>query len=64
MQSTETPAPRRFDLYTLAPLLSVLAFGAVWSFVVWLEIWPDWLLPGPLPVLERLGESLFKGEVW
>ena len=40
-----------------------IAFG-VWQLVVWLEIWPEYVLPGPIAVLQRLAEDLQTPEMW
>lgn len=61
---SQGPLASRLSLARLgrfAPLASVaLAFGA-WQLVRALDIWPEWLLPGPLPVLRRLGEEIANG---
>jgi len=40
-----------------------IAFG-VWQVVVWLKIWPSYVLPGPIAVLGRLAEELQTPEMW
>jgi len=40
------------------PLGAVLLFLAAWQVVTMLGVWPDYLLPGPLPVLTRLSEDV------
>jgi NitT/TauT family transport system permease protein len=40
------------------PLGAALLFLGAWQVVVWLGFWPDYLLPGPIPVLQRLGQDL------
>ncbi len=40
------------------PLGAVLLFFGAWQVVVWAGVWPDYLLPGPVPVLTRLSEDL------
>jgi ABC-type nitrate/sulfonate/bicarbonate transport system, permease component len=30
----------------------------IWQLAVWAHIWHDWALPGPVPVLQRLGQDL------
>src|SRR5205807_2116945 len=57
------PAPARSPLRRLAsavwPQLAAVAIAlAAWQAVVWSGWRPDYLLPGPGPVLARLGEDL------
>lgn len=44
-----------------AALVSFLPLILLWGFVVWLEIFPRVFLPGPLEVLEKAWELLYKG---
>lgn len=55
---------RRFQLASLAPLLSVAAAILAWEAVTRAGVWPEWLLPGPVPVFRRLFEEAGKGSVW
>jgi NitT/TauT family transport system permease protein len=49
----------------LWPKLAAVALGlAVWQAVVWSGWRPDYVLPGPLPVFERLGQDLSQPDFW
>ena len=39
-----------------------IVFG-VWQLAVWAKIWHDWALPGPVAVLERLGQDLTRPDL-
>jgi NitT/TauT family transport system permease protein len=61
----ESPAPRPgrlplLDAWSwLWPKLAAVALAlAVWQVVVWSGWKPDYVLPGPIPVFERLGQDL------
>ena len=43
---------------TWPPLGAALLFLGAWQVVTLAGIWPDYLLPGPIPVLTRLGQDL------
>jgi NitT/TauT family transport system permease protein len=40
------------------PLGAVALFVGAWQVVVWLSLWPDYILPGPVAVFARLGQDL------
>jgi NitT/TauT family transport system permease protein len=40
------------------PLGAIVLFVGVWQLVVWLGLWPDYILPGPLAVFARLYQDL------
>jgi NitT/TauT family transport system permease protein len=43
----------------LWPKLAAIAIViGIWQAAVWANIWADYALPGPVPVLQRLGEDL------
>jgi NitT/TauT family transport system permease protein len=44
-------------------LAAVIIFLGLWQAVAWSGFRPSYLLPGPLPVLERLGTGLADGEI-
>jgi NitT/TauT family transport system permease protein len=61
----ETPSPRPRSMPLLGvwswlwPKLAAVALAlAVWQVVVWSGWQPDYVLPGPVPVFERLGQDL------
>lgn len=61
-QGLAEPAPRR--LHPLLGGLLALACGfALWQLVVWSGWKPEWVLPGPVAVLRRLGQEFASGEV-
>ncbi|HZQ49676.1 MAG TPA: ABC transporter permease [Candidatus Dormibacteraeota bacterium] len=43
---------------TWPPLGAALLFIGAWQVVTLAGVWPDYLLPGPIPVLSRLSEDL------
>jgi NitT/TauT family transport system permease protein len=40
------------------PLGAIALFVGAWQVVVWLGLWPDYILPGPFAVFVRLGQDL------
>jgi NitT/TauT family transport system permease protein len=63
------PAPRRTSGTGLWPALwPKLAAAALvltaWQLVVWSGWRPDYVLPGPLPVIQRLGEDLGRSDFY
>jgi NitT/TauT family transport system permease protein len=40
------------------PLGAFALFVGAWQVVVWLGLWPDYILPGPVAVFVRLGQDL------
>jgi len=59
VEATERPHGARRVWSWLWPKLAALAlFIAAWQLVVWSGWRPDYLLPGPLPVFQRLSEDL------
>ncbi len=59
VEAPERPDGARRVWSWLWPKLAALAlFIAAWQLVVWSGWRPDYLLPGPLPVFQRLGEDL------
>lgn len=57
------PAPSRRPSRLVPPLLALVAGLLIWEGV-YLSGWrPDYVLPGPMPVLKRLVEEIAKGEV-
>ena len=46
------------------PKLAAIAIVlGVWQLAVWAQIWHDWALPGPVPVLQRLGQDLTRPDL-
>jgi NitT/TauT family transport system permease protein len=59
----QSPAKRVWSW--LWPKAAALVLGlAAWQAVVWAAIWPDYVLPGPLPVFQRLGQDLGQPDFW
>jgi len=56
-------APRASWSRILAPLVALATALAVWQLVAWSGWRPSWVLPGPGPVLRRVGEEIASGEV-
>jgi len=49
----------------LWPKLAAIALGlAAWQLAVWSGWKPDYVLPGPIPVFQRLGEDLSQGDFY
>jgi NitT/TauT family transport system permease protein len=40
---------------------AVTIFLFIWQVVVWLQIWPDYVLPGPVPVFQQLWSDIASG---
>ncbi len=55
---------RRTPLRALAPALGVLVLLAVWQIVTMLEIYPTFIIPTPLSVLQRLFDVARDGSLW
>ena len=70
LDALETPLVQRESLgrrlwaATWPKALALLMAFGFWQFVVWLEIWPSYVLPGPIAVLQRLAEELSTPEMW
>ena len=45
-------------------LLALAIFIGAWQAIVWSEWRPDYVLPGPGPVFQRLGELVGEGQFW
>lgn len=71
MQSPETALERApsdvgsaaWPRALLAPLVALAVALATWQAIVWSGWKPEWVLPGPLPVLRRLAREVSSGEV-
>jgi NitT/TauT family transport system permease protein len=44
--------------------VAVLLVAVVWQAVAWTGLWPDYVLPGPLPVLQRLVADVVQPDFW
>ena len=44
--------------------VAILLVLSVWQAVVWSGWRPDYVLPGPLPVVQKLAEDLARGDFW
>jgi len=65
VEVTERPHGARRVWSWLWPKLAALAlFIAAWQLVVWSGWRPDYLLPGPLPVFQRLAEDLSRPDFY
>src|SRR5262249_48251541 len=53
---------RRVWLAAWPKAAAIVVALLIWQVVVWLHWRPDYLLPGPGPVLRRLGEGLGTGD--
>lgn len=61
----QAPAPAAKAWRRIAPpTVAVMVALALWQLVSWSGWKPEWVLPGPRPVLERLGAELVSGEVF
>src|ERR1700716_1685263 len=61
---TQPAQPGRL-LSWLWPKLAAVALGlAVWQAGVWSGWRRDYVLPGPLPVFQRLGQDLSQPDFW
>ncbi len=69
--AASTPAPRRATSAArqrarrtiVAPVMAVLVALALWQLTVWSGWKPEWVLPGPVPVLRRMLAELASGEI-
>jgi NitT/TauT family transport system permease protein len=65
LAAAETPRRLPALLRSLAPGFGAIALLLVaWEAVVWSGWKPEWVLPGPLPVLKRLGALLTEPDTW
>ena len=65
VEATERPHGARRVWSWLWPKLAALAlFIAAWQLVVWSGWRPDYVLPGPLPVFQRLYEDLSQADFY
>lgn len=62
-ESDPVELPQRGLGSLVAPLVALGVALALWQAIVWSGWKPDWVLPGPVPVLRRLGRELATGEV-
>jgi NitT/TauT family transport system permease protein len=60
------PRPRpRFRLNRrYASWLALAAVLALWQLVTWLKLYPDFIIPPPLSVLEKFAEVIRDGRLW
>lgn len=61
----EPHPPRAVRMWraTWPGVAAVVIFFFLWQVVVWLEIWPEYALPGPRVVLDRMFEKIANGEL-
>jgi NitT/TauT family transport system permease protein len=63
--SGESRAHRRIlSLRQLAPLVTVFVFVSLWQLVVSLALYPSFIIPSPLSVLEKAVEVIQNGTLW
>jgi NitT/TauT family transport system permease protein len=55
---------RRSPARSLAPLLGVLLLLALWQAVTMLQIYPEFIIPTPLSVVQRFVEVVRDGRLW
>lgn len=55
---------RRSPLRTLAPVLGVLLLLGMWQAVTMLKLYPTFIIPTPVSVVERLVEVARDGSLW
>jgi NitT/TauT family transport system permease protein len=46
------------------PLLGLLLLLALWQGAVWLKVYPPFIIPPPLSVVEKFGEVIVDGSLW
>ena len=59
----QRPAARLWS-WTWPKLAAIALFLGVWQLVVWSGWRPDYVLPGPIPVFQRLGQDLGQREFY
>jgi NitT/TauT family transport system permease protein len=59
-----TPALARVLQATMPALGAIVLLLGIWQAVVWTGWKPEWVLPGPGPVLKRLGQELVDSRTW
>jgi len=47
----------------LIPSVFVLCLVGLWQLIVWLQIWPDYVLPSPVTVMGTLAKNLENGRI-
>ncbi|NDJ62822.1 MAG: ABC transporter permease, partial [Chloroflexi bacterium] len=55
---------RRISLRSVAPYVTLLLVLGLWQLVVSLELYPTFIIPPPLAVLEKFREVLVDGRLW
>src|SRR5215211_754255 len=63
-QVRRSPLGRRLWSSFWPKLLAVVIGIGVWQAVTLAELWPDWVLPGPILVFERLAAEIGGIELW
>jgi NitT/TauT family transport system permease protein len=58
IEERRQPTAARLWSWTWPKLAAVALFLAIWQLVVWSGWRPDYVLPGPIPVFQRLGQDL------
>ncbi len=58
------PRLSRPPLRRVVPLATLLLLLALWQFITALRLYPTFIIPPPLAVLERFGEVLADGRLW
>ncbi|HLZ95706.1 MAG TPA: ABC transporter permease [Candidatus Dormibacteraeota bacterium] len=56
--------PQRAWSWLWPKLAAVALFLVAWQAIVWSGWRPDYVLPGPMPVFQRLGQDLGRPEFW
>jgi NitT/TauT family transport system permease protein len=63
-EATQPRQPGRFLSWLWPKLLAVGLGIGIWQVVVWSGWKPDYVLPGPLPVFQRLAQDLGQGDFY
>ncbi|MBL8132790.1 MAG: ABC transporter permease [Anaerolineae bacterium] len=54
----------RISVRRIAPYLGIALILIVWQAVVWMKVYPEFIIPSPLSVAERFVEVVQDGRLW
>lgn len=52
------------SLHKIAPFLGIAALLLIWQVIVWLRIYPEFIIPAPWSVVERFIDVIADGRLW
>lgn len=61
---THGPGAKTYLARLLSPLIAIAVIVLIWQIVFWLKLQPDYVLPGPLQVLDALQAQAAQDLLW